>query len=158
VAQLWIVRHHYALMKKFVTGIIAIIALGWFVVFAVQDTIQDFSENHVVDYFRERPLLLLPVVAIGVVGGLVAFAFFRISPRWQWRIKLLTLGLAGSFVMLAGGYFSFWTAGLSPYFESAIGFHGSTFWVILLSTIAVAGVIWFEFYQVFKKRVYDRDA
>jgi H+/Cl- antiporter ClcA len=144
-------------MKKFIARFIVIVALGWFVVFAIQDTIHDFTANHIVRYFREQPLFLLLVVAIGIAGGAVAFAFFRLSPRLQRRFKLLALGLAGSLVTLAGGYFSFWLAGLSPQLDSAIG-GNHTFWIVLPCTIAVAGLLWFEFYQVFKKRVYNRDA
>ena len=126
--------------------------------FAVQDTVHDFKANHIVRYFRERPLHLFLVAGVGIIGGFVAFTLSKLSPGWQRRVKLLALGLAAGFVMVAGGYFSFWLAGLSPQMESALGFHGGTFWTFLLSTIAIAAVIWFEFYQVFKHRVYDRQA
>jgi len=58
------------------------------------------------------------------------------------------LGLAASFVMLAGGYFSFFLFRLPAQLDSAIPHHMPL--LMLLGTIAIAGLLWFEFYDVFR--------
>ena len=126
-------------MKKSV-GIILVVA---FAIFAVADAIHDFIANDTIHYFSERPHQLLLVAAIGIVGGLMAFFFYRLSPHSQRRVKLLILGLAASFVTLACGWFLYRAADFS--FAG-----GHTLIMALLSISAVALLLWFEFYQVLR--------
>ncbi len=122
-----------------------------FAIFAIADFMHDFFSNDTAQYFSERPHRLLLVAAIGIVGGLLVFGFYRLSPRLQRSSKLVALGLAASFVMLAGGYFSFFLFSLPAQLDSAIPHHMPL--LMLLGTIAIAGLLWFEFYKAFKKRV-----
>jgi hypothetical protein len=60
------------------------------------------------------------------------------------------LGSGASFVMLGGGYLTFQVASLSARFDPTITRH--TPWILLLGTIVIAGLLWFEFYQILKSR------
>lgn len=130
-------------MKRLL-GIIVVVAFG---IFAVADTIHDFIANDTVHYFSEQPDRLLLVAAIAIVGGLIVFCFCLLSPRLQRRVRLLTLGSVASFVMIAGGYFAlrFWRlpAQMIPRQMSLY---------LLLFTVTIAAMIWFEFYQVLTTR------
>jgi len=119
-----------------------------FAIFAIADFLHDFFANDTAHYFAEQPHRLLLVAAIGIVGGLSVFGFYKLSPRLQRRAKLVSLGLAASFVMLAGGYFSFFLFRLPAQLDSAIPHHMPL--LMLLGTIAIAGLLWFEFYDVFR--------
>lgn len=133
-------------MKK-MFGIILVAA---FAIFAIADIIHDFIANDTVHYYSEQPHRLLLAAGIGIVGGFVALCFYLLSPRLQRRAKLVALGLAASLVMLGGGYFAFRFASLSPQLDSAIPHHMPL--ILLLWTIAIAGFVWFEFYQVLRSR------
>ena len=122
-----------------------------FAIFAIADFVHDFIANDTAHYFSEQPHRLLLVAAIGIVGGLLVFGFYLLSPRLQRSAKLIALGLAGSFVVLSGSYFSFFLFSLPAQLDSAIPRHMPL--LMLLGTIAIAGLLWFEFYEVFKKRV-----
>jgi len=52
--------------------------------------------------------------------------------------------------MLTGGYFTFQFATVSPQLDSAIPHHMPM--IILFCTIAIAGLLWFEFYQIWRSR------
>jgi hypothetical protein len=135
-------------MKRLV-GILLVMA---FAVFAIVDTIHDLIVNDVIHYFSEQPHRLFLVAAIGITGGLIAFGFAALSPRLQHRAKLITLGSGASFVTLAGGYASFKFASLisnlPPPVDSAIPRHMPL--ILLFGTIAIAGLLWFEFYQILR--------
>ena len=123
-----------------------IILVVAFAIFAIADAVHDFIANDTAHYFSEQPHRLLLVAVIGIVGGLLTFLFYRLSPRLQRRVKLLTLGLAASFVTAAVVWFLYRAADLS--------FAGGHLLVLaLLSISAVAVLLWFEFYQVFRSRV-----
>jgi hypothetical protein len=133
-------------MKKLV-GIILIVA---FMIIAIADSIHDFITSDGIHYFSEQPHRLLLVAVIGIAGGLVAFGFSVLSPRLQRRVKLAVLGSGASFVMLAGGYFAFQVASLPARLDPAIPRHMP--WILLLCIIGIAGLLWFEFYQVMRSR------
>ena len=136
-------------------GIIFVVA---FTIFAIADIIHDFIASDGVHYFAEQPHRLLLVALIGITGGLVAFGFSALSPHSQRRAKLVALASGGSFVMLAGGYFSYRVASLPPQIDFiSLPWHMRS-WLLLLSIIAIAGLLWFEFYQVFRVELYDRVA
>jgi len=128
-------------MKRLV-GIILVVA---FAVFAIADTVREFIANDTIHYFSTQPYQLLLVVAMGIAGGLVTFGFSVLSPRSQRRAKLVALGSGGGFVILAGGYFAFQFAGLPAELHSTIPRHMPL--VLLVCSAALAGLLWFEFYQ-----------
>ncbi len=132
-------------MKRLI-GIILVVA---FAVFAVVDTIREFIANDTIHYFSEQPHRLLLVAVIGIAGGLVTFGFSVLSPRLQRRAKLVALGSGGVFVILAGGYFAFQFVGLPPELHSAIPRHMPL--ILLACCVAIAGLLWFEFYQILKR-------
>jgi hypothetical protein len=136
-------------MKKFV----AIVLFALFVILPVINIVQEFIANDTMHYFREQPSRLLLVAAIGIAGGLVAFMMCRLSSRRQRQIKLLTLGVTASFVTVTGGCFTILLAGLPPQIDLGIS-KIRMILTVVLCVVAVAGVLWFEFYQVFKKRLF----
>ena len=129
-------------MKKL--GII--IAVTLFAILAVADIVHDFATNDPVHYFSEQPHQLLVVAAIAIIGGLIALFFYRLSPHWQRRVKLITLGLTATFVTMCGVYFGYQFARLPV-------FGGHTLALALLCIGTIAALLWFEFYQIFRSRV-----
>jgi len=127
-----------------------IIAVTLFAIFAVADIVHDFFANDSIHYFSEQPHQLLVVGAIALGGGLVVYLFYQLSLHWQRRVKLVTLGFTAAFVTLAGCCFSFFLAGLPHQF---IWIPNLLLLTATLGIIAFAGLLWFEFYQVFQKRV-----
>src|SRR5260370_1059562 len=93
----------------------AIVLLTLFAVFAIADIVDDFIANDPVHYFSEQPHQLLVVAAIAVVGGLVVYFFYRLSPHWQRRVRLLALGSAASFLTVGGVYCGYQLARLSVF-------------------------------------------
>ena len=146
MAQLFTLGH--TTRMKRLLGIIFVVA---FTIFAIADIIHDFIASDGVHYFSAQPHRLLLVALIGIAGGLVAFSFSALSPHLQRRAKLVALASGGSFVMLAGGYFSYRVASLPGHIDSSLPWHMP--WLLLLSIIAISGLLWFEFYQVFRSRV-----
>jgi len=134
-------------MKKAV----AIIFVVPFNLFVIADLVHEFVASNGVHYFFDQPHRLLLVAGIGIAGGLIVFSFSALSVRLQRRAKLVALASGGSFVMLAGSYFSYQVASLPSQLGLSLPWHMP--WFLLLSTIAIAGLLWFEFYKVFRNRV-----
>jgi len=134
-------------MKKLV-GIILVAA---FAIFAITDTIHDFRTNDPIHYFSQQPSRLLLVAVIAIAGGLVMFAFYRLSPSWQRRMKLLTLGLAASFLAAFTGYTLYVLARCLSFF----GIANSPLYFILQPVCfgIIDTLLWYGFYRVSKKRV-----
>ena len=133
---------HTTRMKRLI-GILLVVA---FAIFAIADIIHDFIANDAAHYFSEQPHRLILVAVIGIVGGLLIFAFYQLSPRLQRRAKLLTLGLAASFVTMSFGWFLYRAADFS--FAG-----GHALILALLSICTVAALLWIEFYLVYRKRI-----
>jgi len=133
---------HTTRMKK----LSVIIAVTLFAVFAIADLVHDFMTNDPVHYFSEQPHQLLVVAVVAVVGGLVAFLFYRLSPHCQRRVKLVTMGSAASFVTVCGVYFGYQFLHLSV-------FGGYTLALAFLCVGTIAALLWFEFYQICRSRV-----
>jgi hypothetical protein len=131
-------------MKKW----IAIVAITAFAIFAVVDTIRDFIANDTVHYFAGQPHRLLLIAAIGIVGGIAALLFDKLSPRLKRSVKLFAMGSAASFPTLFAVWFLFELADLPPQFGGSRIF---AFMPLILGS--VAALLWFEFYQIFKSRV-----
>jgi fluoride ion exporter CrcB/FEX len=125
-----------------------IITVSLFAILAIADIVHDCITNDPVSYFSQQPRQLLVVVALGIVGGLVTFFWYRLSTHWQRRVKLIALGFTAGFATFAGAYFSLLLAHLPDQF---IRFPSHLLLAIALGIIAVAGLLWFEFYEVFRK-------
>lgn len=71
--------------------------------------------NEGVRYFTSDPRRLLPVVFLGVAGGIVAFGVSRLSPRSQRILNLIALSIFGLFMLVVLGVFALkgwlWSAG-----------------------------------------------
>ena len=129
-------------MKK----LAVIIAVALFAIFAIADIVHDLAINDPVHYFSEQPHQLLVVAAIAITGGLVAFIFYRLSPHYRRRVKLITLGSAASFVTACGVYFGYQFLRLSLC-------SGYTLALAFLCVGTVASLLWLEFYQNLRTRV-----
>jgi len=75
----------------------AIVLVTLVAILAIADIIHDFIANDPLHYFSEQPHQLLVVAAIAIVGGLITFFFYRLSPHWQWRGKADHAGFGGFF-------------------------------------------------------------
>ena len=137
---------HMTGIKRF-AGVILIVT---FFILAVADIIHDFVANETIRYYSEQPHQLLLVAVVGIAGGLVAFGFSVLSARLQRRVKLAVLGLGAGFVMVAGSYLSFQVSSLPKLIDPALPRRIP--WILLLGTIVIAGLLWFEFYKILKSR------
>jgi drug/metabolite transporter (DMT)-like permease len=136
-------------MKKLAT----IIPIALFVIFALVDIVHDCISNDPIHYFSEQPQQLLAVTAIAIGGGFITLIFYRLSPHWRRRAKLITLGFTAGVVTLGGFCFSFLLAGFPYSYQWAISRHLLyLLFTIALGMIAVAGLLWFEFYRIIEKR------
>jgi hypothetical protein len=142
-------RDHTKRMKK----LGAIIAVTLLAIFAIADIVHDFITNDPVHYFSEQPRQLLVVAAIAIGGGLVTFLFCSLSPHWQRRAILITLGSAAGLVTLAAGHFCYLLAGWPHQYDRMLPHHLLTLLcTITLGLIAFAGLLWFTFYQLLRRR------
>jgi hypothetical protein len=146
VAQLFS-SGHTTRMKKL--GVIILFIA--FAIYVVVDTIHEFRTNDPIHYFSEQPSRLLLVMAIAIAGGLAVFIFYRLSPLWQRRMKLLALGLAASFLVAFTGYMLYVLARCLSFF----GIASSPLYFILMPVCfgIIDTLLWYEFYRVYKKRV-----
>ena len=136
-------------MKKLGT----IIPVALFAIFTIADIVHDFITNDPVHYFSEQPHQLLVVAAIAIGGGLITLIFYRLSPHWRHKAKLITLGFTASLFTFGGCCFSFLLAEFPYSFDWAISRHLLYLLLtIALGMVAVAGLLWFELYQAIKKR------
>jgi ABC-type multidrug transport system permease subunit len=109
--------------------------------------------NDPVHYFSEQPHQLLVVAAIAIVGGLITLMFYRLSPHWRRRAKLITLGFTAGLFTYGGCCFSYLLAKFPYSLNWAMPHHLLyLLMAIALGMIVVAGLLWFEFYQAVKKR------
>ncbi len=132
-------------MKKYLGNFLVVA----FFIFAITDIIREFISSDGVHYYSDQPQRLLFVPIFGIIVGLVAFGFSALSRRWQRRVKLAVLGLGGSFVLLAGSYLSFQVANLPARMDPTIP--RQIPWLLVLGTVAIAGLLWFEFFQILRK-------
>lgn len=130
---------------------IIIIATALVGISLVVDMVREFFANETIQYFASQPHQLLYVAAIAIVGGFVALAFSRLSPRTQRNVCVFAWGAAASTLTAFIGYFGFRLASLSSFnFESG---GSARVLLVLLLFSCVAAYLWFECYRAWKTRV-----
>ena len=115
----------------------------------VHDTYQFFVTDDGVGYFTSQPHRLLYVAVIGVVGGVMALAFSRLSPVARRALRLVALGGFGACVT---AFLAIFAARLAS-FASMVTDSGMWGWVIaaLASLSMVAVLVWLEFCFVWRR-------
>jgi hypothetical protein len=109
-----------------------------------------FVANEGVHYFTSEPQRLLHVAAIAFAGGLLVLAFSRLSPATRHAISLVA---RGSFAIIVTGY-----SGVLAYWLTSLHLlradPGTTlpFVAILVSSVVLAALLWFELYQVWRRK------
>ena len=126
-----------------------ILGLMLLVFLTIQDAYQFFVADDGVGYFTSQPSRLLYVAGIGVVGGIFALAFSRLSPVIRRTARLTTLGGFGACVTV---FLAMFVARLVS-FGSMITAAGRWGLVIgvLASLTVVAVLVWLEFYLVWRR-------
>lgn len=134
-------------MKKW--GVIA--AVTAFVIFAVVDLVHEFVTNDPIGYFTREPHQLLYVAAIAVAGGFGTWGFYRLTPRAQRQVRILTWGAAASAMTVVVGYLVFRFFSLASFIAES----GGTVWILLLLLLfsCLAAYFWFECWRVWKTGV-----
>jgi hypothetical protein len=131
-------------MKK----LLAIVAIVAFAIFAITDTVHDFVANNTISYFAEQPHRLFLVAIIGVVGGVAALIFDKLSSKTKRSVKLFVVGSAASCLTFFAGYFLFMFIDVPLTIKINVGH----LMLIPICFGLIAAVLWFEFYQIFKKK------
>jgi ABC-type Fe3+-siderophore transport system permease subunit len=118
-------------------------------VLTIMDAYNFLVTDDGVRYFVSEPTRLFYVVAIALVGGGLALAFSRLSPITRRKLTLLTLGC---FAACATGFAVFLVICLVS-FSTTVAESGNRRWIIVAlgSLIVVAMLIWFEFYQFWRR-------
>ena len=126
-----------------------IIGLALIVALTVRESYDFFATNEGVRYFSSEPRRLLHVMLLGLAGGLVAFGISRLSPGSQRTLKLTVLGTFGTLLLGVLGLFAFHLTWAAPMVSEA----GMWGWIAaaLASFAVLAGLVWFEFRQVWRR-------
>jgi len=134
-------------MKKWV----AIVAVMFFAIFAIADFIHDFSTNDPIGYFTAKPMRIILVGVIALVGGLTTAGFYGLSPCRQRMAKLLIFGTVAIFSTGAFGYSIFYFLKYKSFFSES----GSGESMLFMLSVGVGGTayFWYEFYRTLKRRV-----
>ena len=111
-------------------------------------------------YFSQDKSRLLVVAAIGVMGGLIANAYYKLSLRNRHRVVLFTLGSAACFLTIFAGYLSFGFFSLVRQIEgqiepSQLGLVGIVrgFYFLPLFPLAASLFLWVLLVRNFKRHV-----
>jgi hypothetical protein len=126
-----------------------IVGLALIAVMTVWEVYDFFVTNAGIRYFSSDPLRLVPVVLLGLAGGVVAFGISRLSPGLQRTLKLTALGSLGTILLCALGLFAYSFARFGP----MVGEAGGSGWVAaaLLSGAVMEVLVWLEFRQVWRR-------
>ena len=126
-----------------------ILGLTLLTILTVRDTYEFFMTDDGVGYFTSQPHRLLYVTIIGVVGGVLALAFSRLSPVARRTLRLVALG---GFGMCITAFLAIFAARLAS-FTSMVTDSGLWGWVIAaLVALSVATVlVWLEFYFAWRR-------
>ena len=131
-------------MKKW----FAIVAIVLFAIFAITDTVHGFIANNTIGYFAEQPHRLVLVAIIGIVGGIAALIFDKLSSKAKRSVKLFVVGSVASCLTFFAGYFLFMFVDVPLAIKINVGHL-----MLIPSCLGlIAAVLWFEFYQVFRKK------
>jgi hypothetical protein len=131
-------------MKKW----IAILAATVIAICAIVDIVHEFIANDAIHYFTAQPSRLVLVAIIGIVGGVAALIFDKLSPKGKRSVKLFATGSAASCLTFFAGYFLFMFVDVPTAIKINVGH------LMLIPSCfgLIAAVLWFEFYQIFKKK------
>ncbi len=131
-------------MKRIATALL----IAAFIVWAIVDAVHEFRANETAKFYSSHPERLLYVLAIAVVGGVVAILFYRLSPSSQRRAKLFALGGVAIFLTTFLGY---WLIRLVPQLPTLAASTGVLFLLLPLIFVgALASGFWYEFFHVLK--------
>jgi len=131
-------------MKKW----FAIVAIALFAICAIVDIIHEIIADDAFHYFTAQPRRLVLVMIIGIVGGVAALIFDKLSSKAKRRVKLFVVGSAASCLTFFAGYFLFMFIDIPLAIKINVGHL-----MLIPSCLGlIAAVLWFEFYQIFKKK------
>lgn len=145
----------FEVVKNWIEKLVAIVALAWFVIFALRDTVHNFNAEDTIHYFAKQPVRMVWLAFIAIMGGLCAFLFDRLSARGKRSARLVALGVGASLMMLFAGFLIYITVSL---FKLAREFPVETIpekWFLFFilrpcGPIAVAIFLWFAFFRTLK--------
>ncbi len=128
-----------------------IVAGTLLVILVVADFVHDFITFDPIHYYAQQPGRLLWVAAIAIGGGLITFAFWRLSPRWQQRLKLLASVSAAVCLTALAGYF----VDVFVWWSSWSGISNTPVLIIIMPLCLGAGAafLWSVSYRLSKKRI-----
>ncbi|MFO1513768.1 MAG: hypothetical protein U1F83_12770 [Verrucomicrobiota bacterium] len=116
----------------------------------------EFASSDPIQYYSQKKSRLIVVASIGLLGGLLAFAFSKLSSQNRHRVKLLTLCLAACLLTAFAGYFSFdFFSLVNQIGPSQLGLDGilKGFMFIPLLPILASTLLWLICIRAFKRRV-----
>jgi FtsH-binding integral membrane protein len=126
-----------------------ILGISLIVAMTVWEVYAFFVTNEGVRYFSSEPQRLLPVVLLGLAGGVVAFGISRLSPGSQRTLKLTALGTLGTVFLCALGFLAYSLARLVPIVSEEGGWGWMA--VAFLAFAVMAALVWLEFRQVWRR-------
>ena len=126
-----------------------ILGLTLIVAMTIWEVYDFFVTNEGVSYFSSEPRRLVPVVLLGLAGGVVAFGISRLSPGSQRTLKLAALGTFGTVLLFALALFAYSVVRFAPMFSEgrAWGWMAAAF--VPFAVLAI--LVWFEFRQVWRR-------
>ncbi|MCW5550559.1 MAG: hypothetical protein KIS67_00190 [Verrucomicrobiae bacterium] len=126
----------------FLGFVLLAVLTGW-------ETYEFCVTNKGIRYFVSEPHRLLFVTSIALVGGGAVWALSRLSPAALRSLRLWTLA---GFATCVTCFLAVFTACLVS-FSPVVTDSGMWGWmaVTLGALVAVAGLLWFEFHQVWKQ-------
>lgn len=129
--------------------LLLVLGLALLAILTIWDIYDFFVTDEGVRYFTSHPRRLGFVAAIAICGGLLALIFSRFSFSYRRRLTLLAVGGVASASTAFLGYFTYSLASVA----SLITQDGTWYWVLatIASLTVIASLLWFEFYQVYKR-------
>jgi hypothetical protein len=126
-----------------------ILGLTLIVAMTVWEVYGFFVTNEGIRYFSSEPRRLVPVMLLGLAGGIVAFGISRLSPGSQRTLKLTALGTCGTVLLCGLGFFAYSLICSAPMVSEA----GTWGWMAaaFVSFVVLGILVWFEFRQVCRR-------
>ena len=132
-------------MKKFwlILGLLMVVAL------TVEEVYDFFVTNQGVEYFGSRPYRLLCVAGIAVAGGVVAFAYGRLSVERQRSARLAVLAAVASGV---SAFFCFMCVAAFRVLSEPLLASPRGLMIVCAGVFLVAALwLWFEFWHLLRR-------